>query len=60
MNFRDLFRKATGHEPYPYQEGLVLEIELPQLLNIPTGGARQRRQSWAGCIGDAVLTTPSR
>ncbi len=34
--FRELFRRATGFAPYPYQERLALE-PWPELLHAPTG-----------------------
>jgi len=33
--FKAFFKGATGHDPYPYQEAAA--VELPQLLDIPTG-----------------------
>lgn len=37
MNYREFFRKATGHDPYPYQERLARDSLLPELVDIPTG-----------------------
>ncbi len=37
MIAKDLFQKATGHAPYPYQERLANEADLPQVLGVPTG-----------------------
>jgi CRISPR-associated endonuclease/helicase Cas3 len=36
-DFREFFRKATGYEPYPYQEKLATTSTMPPLLDIPTG-----------------------
>ncbi len=57
--FPDFFRAATGHEPYPHQRRLAEQDPLPQLLNIPTGCARLRQSSWAGCGGDGSRTLRS-
>ena len=35
-NFPEFFKKATGHDPYPYQTKLA-ESETPSILNMPTG-----------------------
>jgi CRISPR-associated endonuclease/helicase Cas3 len=37
MNYREFFKKATGHDPYPYQERLATDTLLPELVDIPTG-----------------------
>lgn len=37
MNYNEMFKRATGNEPYPYQAGLATGTELPQLLDVPTG-----------------------
>ncbi|MBN1389207.1 MAG: DEAD/DEAH box helicase [Candidatus Thermoplasmatota archaeon] len=37
MNFDEIFKKASGYEPYPFQKKLATDTELPQLLDIPTG-----------------------
>jgi CRISPR-associated endonuclease/helicase Cas3 len=37
MTYRQFFRAATGHDPYPYQRRLAEGDPLPQLPNIPTG-----------------------
>jgi len=43
MTYLEMFEKATGNEPYPYQERLAGTDpegscpELPQLLDVPTG-----------------------
>ncbi|MGQ9583671.1 MAG: hypothetical protein ACUVV6_09225, partial [Thermoplasmatota archaeon] len=38
--FAEMFQKATGHEPYPYQTRLALSPELPQLIDVPTGAGK--------------------
>lgn len=35
--FNDLFKIATGHHPYPYQERLALSENFPEVIEIPTG-----------------------
>lgn len=35
--FSDLFRRATGRPPFPYQERLAVGAALPDLLAVPTG-----------------------
>ncbi|HXF94902.1 MAG TPA: DEAD/DEAH box helicase [Gemmatimonadales bacterium] len=37
MSYRDFFKRATGHWPYPYQERLATAADLPDLLSVPTG-----------------------
>lgn len=37
MLFEELFRKATGHDPYPYQKKIAISEDLPQLIDVPTG-----------------------
>lgn len=37
MTFTDLFAKATGSNPYPYQQRLAEGESLPTLLKVPTG-----------------------
>ncbi|MBN1539958.1 MAG: DEAD/DEAH box helicase [Candidatus Thermoplasmatota archaeon] len=37
MNFDEFFKKASGHDAFPFQKKLALEPGLPQLLDIPTG-----------------------
>lgn len=37
MKIQELFKEATGYDPYPYQVKLAMGEELPELLNIPTG-----------------------
>lgn len=39
MEFKDFFKKATGYEPYSYQEKLAVE-ELPEFLCVPTGAGK--------------------
>jgi CRISPR-associated endonuclease/helicase Cas3 len=34
------FKKATGHEPFPYQISLALSPQLPQLIGIHTGAGK--------------------
>lgn len=38
--FRDLFLKATGHYPFPYQERLAKAESSRILLNVPTGSGK--------------------
>lgn len=40
MTYREFFRAATRHAPYPYQCRLAEGDSPPQLLNIPTGAGR--------------------
>lgn len=35
--YAELFRAATGHDPYPYQTVFATRQDLPALLSIPTG-----------------------
>jgi len=35
--FNAFFRRATGHDPYPFQEKLATCARLPELIDIPTG-----------------------
>ena len=37
MNFRDLFEKATGYDPFPYQLRLADGDAWPAVLAVPTG-----------------------
>jgi len=37
MTFPEMFFKATGKQPYPYQTEFAIGAALPQLLNVPTG-----------------------
>ncbi len=39
MEIKEFFKKATGYEPYPYQEKLAVE-ELPEFLCVPTGAGK--------------------
>ncbi len=36
IDFKEFFKKATGYEPYPYQENFALN-DLPKIINVPTG-----------------------
>ena len=36
-NFKDFFFKATNFEPYNYQTNFANNIELPDIVNVPTG-----------------------
>jgi len=40
MQYRDIFEKAAGFLPYPYQERLATTNELPACLEIPTGAGK--------------------
>ena len=35
--FCEVFRAATAHGPYPYQEECATRHELPSLVSVPTG-----------------------
>ena len=37
LGFDAFFRKATGHDPYPFQKRLAACDRLPELIDIPTG-----------------------
>ena len=37
MNFSEVFKQATGYEPFEYQRELAHSSELPSLLEVPTG-----------------------
>lgn len=37
MNFDEFFRIAVGNEPFPFQRRLATDINLPRLVDIPTG-----------------------
>src|SRR6266571_4157592 len=37
---RDLFHRATGRQPYPYQERLATLGSLPSVLRAPTGAGK--------------------
>jgi CRISPR-associated endonuclease/helicase Cas3 len=37
---RELFRRATGREPHPYQERLATASDLPSVLRAPTGSGK--------------------
>lgn len=37
VTFAEFFEQATGNAPYPYQTAFAGMIDLPQLLNVPTG-----------------------
>lgn len=38
--FVELFHKATGHAPYPFQSGFAEANDLPHLLRVPTGAGK--------------------
>ena len=40
QDFRTFFKRATGHEPFPYQISLALSPEIPQLIGIHTGAGK--------------------
>ena len=40
MNFADIFARATGNQPYPYQIRLAEAADVPTLLRIPTGAGK--------------------
>ncbi len=40
MTFSDIFRKATGEEPFPYQVALAEGADLPESLKAPTGSGK--------------------
>ena len=37
---KELFKKATGNEPYPYQTRLADDPSLPELIDVPTGAGK--------------------
>jgi len=41
MNYADFFKKATGCQPYPFQQRLAQE-PWPDLLRVPTGSGKTR------------------
>lgn len=40
MRFEEMFKTATGFDPYPYQRRLAESSELPCVLDIPTGAGK--------------------
>ncbi len=36
-NFAKWFKHATGHAPYPFQVRFATGLELPELVDVPTG-----------------------
>ncbi|MCA9611025.1 MAG: hypothetical protein KC619_35770, partial [Myxococcales bacterium] len=40
MTFEELFERATGHEPFPFQRRFAMAAELPDLLRAPTGAGK--------------------
>jgi len=39
-SFKDFFRRATGHDHYPYQWRLASSNPFPAILNVPTGAGK--------------------
>jgi len=39
-SFESFFKRATEHEPFPYQIRLATSEALPQLIDIPTGAGK--------------------
>lgn len=39
LTFADVVRRATGHDPYPYQQRIA-DDDMPELLRIPTGAGK--------------------
>ncbi len=37
MRFDEWFQRATGNYPFPYQRRFAEEVEIPQLVDVPTG-----------------------
>lgn len=37
MNFEEMFKRATGNEPFPYQKEMAGAQALPSVLEVPTG-----------------------
>ena len=35
--FAKWFKQATGNEPYPYQTRFACDVDLPELIDVPTG-----------------------
>ena len=40
MDYSGFFRKATGHEPFPYQLAIAGAADLPGALKAPTGAGK--------------------
>lgn len=40
MTFSEFFFRATGNQPFPYQARLAETTELPEVLEVPTGGGK--------------------
>jgi CRISPR-associated endonuclease/helicase Cas3 len=40
LTFREFFKEATGHPPFPYQERMATEGEFPSLVHVPTGAGK--------------------
>ena len=40
VTFEEFFKKATDFSPYPYQQNLACLEDIPDILNIPTGGGK--------------------
>ncbi|HPR52851.1 MAG TPA: hypothetical protein PLU81_13745 [Deltaproteobacteria bacterium] len=37
MNFDEMFKRATGNDPFHYQREMAESEEIPSLLEVPTG-----------------------
>ncbi|MGH7873849.1 MAG: hypothetical protein ACREQO_16720, partial [Candidatus Binatia bacterium] len=35
--FDEFFKRATGNDPFPYQQRFAEESEMPELVDVPTG-----------------------
>ena len=40
MNFSKMFKKATGNQPFPYQQRMAEAEVFPSLLEVPTGAGK--------------------
>lgn len=54
MRFDEMFERAAGHGPYPFQTLLAEANELPQLLDIPGILADAMTNSQCPIVKDAV------
>ena len=40
MQYSDFFKKATGRSPFPYQDAVAQRVELPSIIQAPTGSGK--------------------
>jgi CRISPR-associated endonuclease/helicase Cas3 len=65
VDYRDIFKQATGREPYPYQHALATADALPDALVAPTGAGKTAAVALAWLYrrryaGDAVRRETAR